>query len=47
MLMSCTMANTSLYVKYRKEILQLAVENKYDMFNQINRIYVRKDGVNL
>jgi hypothetical protein len=37
--------NTSLYVKYRKEILQLAVENKYDMFNQINRIYVRKDGV--
>ncbi len=36
---------TSLYVKYRKEILQLAVENKYDMFNQINRIYVKKDGV--
>lgn len=35
----------SLYVKYRKEILQLAVENKYDMFNQINRIYVKKDGV--
>jgi len=37
--------NTSLYVKYRKEILQLAVENKYDLFNQINRIYVKKDGV--
>ena len=37
--------NISLYVKYRKEILQLAVENKYDMFNQINRIYVKKDGV--
>jgi hypothetical protein len=37
--------NTSLFVKYRKEILQLAVENKYDMFNQINRIYVKKDGV--
>jgi len=36
---------TSLYIKYRKEILQLAVENKYDMFNQINRIYVKKDGV--
>jgi hypothetical protein len=37
---------TSLYVKYRKEILQLAVENQYDMFNQISRIYVKKDGVN-
>jgi hypothetical protein len=37
--------NISLYVKYRKEILQLVVENKYDMFNQINRIYVKKDGV--
>ena len=37
--------NNSLYVKYRKEILQLAVENKYDLFNQINRIYVTKDGV--
>ena len=36
--------NTSLYVKYRKELLQLAVENKYDMFNQINRVYIEKDG---
>jgi len=35
---------TSLYVKYRKEILLLAVENKYDMFNQINRIYLEKGG---
>ncbi len=35
---------TSLYVKYRKEILLLAVENKYDMFNQINRIFVEKNG---
>jgi hypothetical protein len=36
--------NTSLYVKYKKEILLLAVENKYDIFNQINRIYLEKDG---
>jgi len=34
----------SLYIKYRKEILTLAVENKYDMFNQINRVFVKKDG---
>jgi len=34
---------TSLYAKYRKEILLLAVENKYDLFNQINRVFVRKD----
>jgi len=33
-----------LYVKYRKEILLLAVENKYDLFNQINKIYLQKDG---
>jgi hypothetical protein len=36
--------NTSLYVKYRKEILLLAVENKYDMFNQLIRIYVKKNS---
>lgn len=36
--------STSLYVKYRKEILLLAVENKYDMFNQVNRIFVQKNG---
>lgn len=35
---------TSLYIKYKKEILLLAVENKYDMFNQINRIFVEKNG---
>jgi hypothetical protein len=35
---------TSLYVKYKKEILLLAIENKYDMFNQINRIFVEKNG---
>lgn len=35
---------TSLYIKYRKEILLLAFENKYDMFNQINRVYVEKNG---
>ncbi len=35
---------TSLYVKYRKEILLLAVDNKYDMFNQVNRIFIEKDG---
>jgi hypothetical protein len=35
---------TSLYVKYRKEILLLAIENKYDIFNQINRIFVEKNG---
>ena len=36
--------SSSLYVKYRKEILLLAVENKYDMFNQVNRIFVEKNG---
>jgi hypothetical protein len=35
---------TSLYVKYKKEILLLAVDNKYDLFNQINKIYLQKDG---
>lgn len=36
--------STSLYIKYKKEILLLAVENKYDMFNQIIRIFVKKNG---
>jgi len=36
---------TSLYVKYKKEILLLAVDNKYDMFNQINKIYLQKNGI--
>jgi hypothetical protein len=35
---------TQLYIKYKKEILLLAVENKYDMFNQVQRVYIRKDG---
>jgi hypothetical protein len=35
---------TPLYVKYRKEILMLAVDNKFDLFNQINKIYLQKDG---
>jgi len=33
-----------LYIKYRKEILTLAVENKYDLFNEIDKIYLQKDG---
>jgi hypothetical protein len=32
-----------LYVKYRKEILLLAVDNKYDLFTQMHRIYLEKD----
>ena len=35
----------SLFVKYKKEILILAVENKYDTFHQLHRIYIRKDGI--
>jgi hypothetical protein len=35
---------TPLFVKNIKEILLLAVDNKYDMFNQVNRIYLVKDG---
>ena len=27
-----------------KEILLLAVDNKYDMFNQLKRVYFVKDG---
>jgi hypothetical protein len=34
---------TTLYVKNIKEILLLAVDNKYDMFNQVNRVYLVKD----
>ncbi len=37
--------NTSLFVKYKKEILILAVENKYDMFYPSHRIYIMKDGI--
>ena len=35
----------ALVVKYRKEIVMLAVENKYDEFSQIHRLYLRKDSV--
>jgi hypothetical protein len=35
---------TALYVKYRKEIEILAVDNKYDLFVQLHKIYIRKDG---
>lgn len=38
-------AGLSLFVKYRKEILPLAVDNKYDLFSQSNRIYLKKDGI--
>lgn len=34
----------SLYVKYKKEITLLAVDNKYDLFYQTHRIYLEKDG---
>jgi hypothetical protein len=37
--------NISLFVKYRKEILLLAVENKFDLFNQLHKIYLKKEGV--
>ena len=36
---------TSLYAKYKKEIANLAVDNKYDMFYQTHRIYFTKDDV--
>ncbi|MFH0841558.1 MAG: hypothetical protein V1903_02940 [Bacteroidota bacterium] len=35
---------TALYVKYRKEIEILAVDNKYDLFIQVHRIFIRKDN---
>ncbi len=34
----------SLYVKYRKEMLLLAVEHKFDMFQEVHRVYLEKDG---
>ena len=34
----------SLFVRYRKDITLLAVDNKYDQFNQVHRIYVTKNG---
>jgi hypothetical protein len=36
--------DVSLLVKYKKEILYLAVDNRYDLFNQSHRIYVVKEG---
>ncbi len=35
----------SLFVKYSKEVLILAVENKYDLFTDNIRIYVEKGGI--
>jgi hypothetical protein len=35
---------TALYVKYRKEIELLAVNNRYDLFTQFHKIYIKKDG---
>jgi hypothetical protein len=37
--------DVSLLVRYRKEVLFLAVDNKYDQFNQTHRIYIKKDGI--
>lgn len=36
---------TSLYIKYRKEIAVLAVENKYDLFFPVQKLFFMKDGV--
>jgi hypothetical protein len=36
---------SSLYVKYKKEIDLLAVDEKYDLFYQLYRVYFVKDGV--
>ena len=35
---------SELLVKYKKDILLLAVYNTYDLFNQYHHIYVKKDG---
>jgi hypothetical protein len=35
---------SALYAKYMKEILLLPVENKYDLFNQLTRVFFVKDG---
>jgi uncharacterized protein YajQ (UPF0234 family) len=35
----------SLFVKYNKEVLILAVENKFDLFTDNIRVYVEKDGI--
>ncbi|MBN2666425.1 MAG: hypothetical protein JXR67_07935 [Bacteroidales bacterium] len=37
--------NASLYVKYSKEVLILAIENRYDIFTETIRMFVEKDGI--
>jgi hypothetical protein len=36
---------TSLYVKYKKEIQLLGIDNKYDVFYQEDRIYFVRNGI--
>ncbi len=36
---------TSLYVRYKKVILLLAVDKKYDTFEQSHKIFIKKDGI--
>ena len=36
---------SSLYVKYKKEIQLLAVDDKYDLFFQTYHVYFLKDGI--
>lgn len=36
---------STLYIKYKKEIDLLAVDDKYDKFFQINKIYLISDGI--
>lgn len=36
--------NTSLFVRHRKEILLLYVDNKFDSFSQTDKILLKKDG---
>ena len=35
---------STLYVKYTKKIMPLAVDGKYDLFQQEHRVYLRKDS---
>jgi hypothetical protein len=37
--------NTGIYVKYRKVIDPRAIENRYDAFRQLHKIYVIRDSV--
>jgi hypothetical protein len=36
--------NSSLFVKYRKIIMLLAIDNKYDVFEQGQKLWLQKDG---